>query len=355
MPRLRVVLAVVLFGFAHSSRASAQARQAIEASELQKVEATISYPIEMTRFAVDRWQIFLPKPPELPGQIKIKASTTPMSKPVIEKSPLARSMFLIDQVVGKSSPALARRIDVELKIEATLLSRRLVTLAEGAPQPKITPLKDAERKFYTSSTALIDHESGAFREWLEARKLKRRTGESELAFAERVLEEIRYQFEYEFDANADKRASLACARGKTDCGGMAFVFVGAMRANGIPARSLLGRYAKPRVEGSKPGDLDYDRPHVRTEFFTPELGWVPVDPNSVQADRTREVKSFIGNDPGDMLVLHVDVDLQLPFSNGVERVGFLQLGPYYHASGMGLFDGKIGPSGWKVKTSPTIK
>jgi len=331
----------------------AQPRFVLESTEVQTVEAVIRYQIEFNRFTADRWMIYLPRPPELPGQLKVKASTTPASKLLAEKSPLARPVFFIDQ--RASSPALARKIEVELKIEASLLSRKLVPVSGDAPAAKVPPLKEVERKYFTASSTLVDFDTGLFREWMEKQKLKRQVGETDLALAERVLEAIRTQFEYGFDSGLDQRASLACSRNKADCGGMTFIFVGALRANGIPARPLIGRMAKPRKPDSRPSDLEYDNPHVRAEFFVPDLGWVPVDPSAVQGNRKRTVASFLGHDDGDFLVLHTDVDLMLPFRDRVERAGYMQVGPYYHAYGNGTFDATFGPNGWSLKVIPAKK
>lgn len=330
-----------------SSPAFAQPRYAIEAVEAKTVEAVMSYTIESKSFAADRWMVYVPKPPELPGQVKIKTNTTPPAKLVTEKSPIARPVFLFDQA-GKT-PALAHRIEVELKFEATLLKRSLVPLAKGATPPKVTPLKDAERKYYLASSSLVDHDAALFREWLDKHKLRRSAGESEMDFAARVLEQIRSQFEYGYEAGQDQRASLACSRGKTDCGGMSFIFAGALRASGIPARSLLGRMARPRKEGTKPSDLDYDNPHVTAEFFVPDLGWVPVDPTSVEAEADQPASSFLGKDNGNLIVLHVDVDLMLPFRDRVERAPHMQISPYFQAYGRGQFDAVFRDSQWNVK------
>ena len=340
MVRTLALLAILVATPVH-----AQMRHAIQTAEARKVEVTITYRIECNRFSAERWMVYVPRPPELPGQVRVKASTTPTSKLTAEKSPLARPMFLFDQ---KATPATTKRFDMDLKLEATLLSRKLVPLAANAPAPRVTPLKESERKYYTAPSSLIDFENSLFRDWLAEHKLKRQPREHELAFATRVLERIREQYEYGFDSKQDQRASLACGRTKADCGGMAFVFVGALRASGIPARPLLGRIAKPRRDGSKPTDLDYDHPHVRVEFFAPDLGWVPVDPSAVQGNRSRPVAEFLGDDAGDLIVLHVDVDLMLPFRDRTERAPFLQIGPYYHVYGTGPFDATFGETGWKL-------
>ena len=67
------------------------------------------------------------------------------------------------------------------------------------------------------------------------------------------------------------------------------------------------------------------------------------------------VRDFVGHDPGDLLVLHVDVDLKLPFPDKDREVQLLQLTPAYWTTGTGTFDGQFGPSGWELKTTPIKK
>ena len=56
----------------------------IEFAEHQTIQASIGYEIRTTNFAVARWTAFLPEPPELPSQIKIKTTTEPAGKLIAE-------------------------------------------------------------------------------------------------------------------------------------------------------------------------------------------------------------------------------------------------------------------------------
>jgi transglutaminase-like putative cysteine protease len=72
-----------------------------------------------------------------------------------------------------------------------------------------------------------------------------------------------------------------------------------MRASGIPARALYGRYIKDSDKYWK----DDDTIHVRAEFFAEDVGWVPVD---VAAATGNNPDNYFGQDSGDLLVLHFD-------------------------------------------------
>lgn len=86
-------------------------------------------------------------------------------------------------------------------------------------------------------------------------------------------------------------------------------------------------------------------------MFVTGVGWVPVDPADAHGDLSKPVAAFVGRDPGDLLVLHADVDLRLPFPDKEREVQFLQINPSYWATGKGTFDGQYGPTGWALKAT----
>jgi transglutaminase-like putative cysteine protease len=323
------------------------------ATDRQTVTATITYEMSTANFAVARWQAFLSEPPELPSQTKVQVTATPGGRVLTEKSLLARKVRFVD--VPVAPPAPGAKLTIKQEIRATLRARKLVPLGPDEKPPQVAPLTAAERKYYLSPTGLIDHDSVPVRRWLDANKLRKGKDESATDFAARVLEVIRANFAYHYDPDEDKRASLACGRDKTDCGGMSYLFVAAMRASDVPARVLVGRTARAREPGADRSQLGYDRPHVRAELYAAGVGWVPVDPAFANGNKNRPVRDFVGNDEGDLLVLHVDVDLQLPYPDKVREARVLQTAPHYWVFGKGAFDGTFGPSGWELKAEPVGK
>lgn len=325
----------------------------IEITDHQTITATITYEIKTANCLVERWTAFLPEPPELPGQTKLKVTSEPAGKIVAEKSLLARKVRLLDVKVAR--PAPGANLVLRLDVEATLRSRKLVPLSPTDPPPRVVPLTESEKKYYLAASGLADYDTKPFGEWLDTKKLRRGKTEPPLEFAARVLEVLRADYEYRFDLTADRKASAVCGRKATDCGGMSVLFVAAMRANGVPARLLVGRLAKPRKPGSAPGELEYEQPHARAEFYVAGIGWVPVDPNYANLNRGTPVTEFIGYDPGDLLVLHLDTDLKLPFPDQVRSAELLQVSVPCWATGKGKFDGTLGPTGWELKTTPIEK
>ena len=351
MHRLFAPVAVLLLCGAATH--AQQPTHKIEATDRQKVNATLTYELRTTNFAATKWMIFLPEPPELPSQGKVKTTANPAGKLLTEKSLLGRKVRYVEIAVGKPTPGAGA--SMKMDVEAVLRSRRLVELEDGETPPAVAPLAPAERKYYLSATTHLDHDARAFQDWLDAKKLRRTKAEGPLDFAARVLEVIRADYTYRFGPDEDKRASVACAANRTDCGGMAYLFAAAMRANDAPARVLVGRLALPREPGTDRSQLEYDRPHIRAEVFVTGVGWVPVDPANAHSGKSKPVTAFVGHDPGDLLVLHVDVDLRLPYPDKEREVQFIQVGPSYWATGTGKFDGQYGPTGWDLKAAAIEK
>ena len=345
---MRSVAALVVILSSNSASAQTPTHR-IEIADHQTIQASIGYEIRTTNFAVARWTAFLPEPPELPSQIKIKTTTEPAGKLIAEKSPIARKVRLFD--VPVASPVAGAKLTLRHDIQATLLSRKLVLLKEDEKPPNVPALAIAERKFYLAPSNRVDFDKPDFKEWLDAKKLRRAKGEAPLDFALRAMKVLRDDYKYEYDQEDEKRASVTCSRTKTDCGGMSFIFVAAMRANDIPARVLIGRLANPRRPGSNPTDTDYDQPHVRTELHVAGVGWVCVDPSYANRDKHRTLEELLGFDPGDMLVLHADLDLRLPVSDKEQIVDLLQVEPYIWTQGRGKSDATLGPTKWDFKTT----
>jgi len=320
----------------------------IETTDHQTLTATITYGVQVGDFTVTRWSVFLPEPPELPSQTVRKVAADPTGKVVADASPLARPVRFIDLPVRDARPGA--KLPLKLEVEATLRSRKLVPLEPGEKVPVVPALSAAEKKAYLAAGPRADFETPAFRDWLDAKRLRLVKRETAIDLAARILDVIRTDFTYAYDPKADRRASAVCGRKVADCGDMSLMFVAAMRANGIPARLLVGRTAMPPKPGSAPGSLEYDRPHARTEFHVPGVGWVPVDPAYANTETNRPVDEFVGHDPGDLLVLHVESDLKLPFPDQVRTADLLQLAPAVWVQGNGKAGLTFAPAGWDVKT-----
>jgi len=77
-----------------------------------------------------------------------------------------------------------------------------------------------------------------------------------------------------------------------------------MRANGIPARLIGGRWA----DSQKGDDGKY---HVKSEFFAKGVGWVPVDSSGAMTDASGNEYARLGHDAGDFIAMTTAEDLEV--------------------------------------------
>ena len=111
-----------------------------------------------------------------------------------------------------------------------------------------------------------------------------------------------------------KGAKFAYENGYGECGDYSALFVALCRANGIPARPVIGRWAT-----SEAGDW-----HVWAEFYLPGYGWIPVDPTI--ADRTGMLLDNFGHLDNARLIFNKTYNMVLhPEPHFLSsEVGFLQ-------------------------------
>jgi len=112
-----------------------------------------------------------------------------------------------------------------------------------------------------------------------------------------------------------KGAKFALENGYGECGDYSALFTALCRAAGIPARTVVGRWAT----------LIRDDWHVWAEFYLPGYGWLPVDPTN--ADLNKKGRACFGNLDNKRLILHKSFTVVLQPSPVYfePEVGFLQL------------------------------
>lgn len=337
MTRLLLVAAVVASADAAARPqppAGAPVRYAVEARDAGRVTGVVTYRVTCPDLRATEWLVYAAVAPELPGQVRVKTTLSPAAVPAKDRNTPARGLLFAR--IPATTADLQTAVSVRVCYEATLRSRALVELPAGAAAPKVAPLGPADRKRYLADHGDVDFNHEAVQKWFRDEGLVRAAGEDEVAFARAVFRKVRARHGYTYAADLDRRASAVCAAGKSDCGGLAVLFVAVLRANGVPARALYGRWAESAVADAKLGGLAYLQWHVKAEFFAAGVGWVPVDPGgAVQHDRTPAGQTYFGADPGDFLAFHVDPTLALdagPF--GLKTVPNLQT-PAWWANGRG--------------------
>ena len=118
-------------------------------------------------------------------------------------------------------------------------------------------------------------------------------------------------------------AKFALDKGYGECGDYAALFVALCRVVGIPARPVVGRWAR-----SSPGGW-----HVWSEFYLPGYGWIPVD--AERADGTGRPEDHFGRLDNTRMIFNKTYDVLLRPSPHFfsPDVGFLQTYSWeYHGS-----------------------
>ena len=200
-------------------------------------------------------------------------------------------------------------------------------------------------------TAFPDGEG--FKAWQKEHELIRGKDEPEIDFARRVFTTIRKEFTYDYQPEMDRTPPAVCQMGKSDCGGLSNLFVATLRSQGVPARTLAGRWAISANPNEKLNGHAYYQYHVKAEFFAAGVGWVPVDMASgILHDRSREGLYYFGFDPGDFLTQHIDSNLEMDTVHfGKQQIVVLQR-PAFWVTGTGTLDDVMIVEGWTVSKTP---
>jgi hypothetical protein len=271
---------------------------ALEHKPVRRIKGVLSTTWSCADGRVVQWAVLPPPVPALDRQRDVKRSLNPPAMTIREAGPLKQQLPMI-RFTGKPSG-----IQVIQTCEVTLCTSRLVPLLAGQTPTKVELSRDLAAVFTTVSG---DMKSRIFKDFLTQSNLRRQKDESDVDFAARTFLYICQHFKYVFP-NPAKVDVIEAAKG--DCGGLSRLFNRIMRANGVPSRILIGRWArsgKPAAEDSLDGQL-----HVKVEFFARGIGWVGVDcAGGVNAKGNPLV--FFANDPGDFVVLDVEFDRLVKF------------------------------------------
>lgn len=339
---------VVLLALAHSG-VQGQVKPTVpdvhlETTPAQHIRATYTFAVNAPNIAAQEWLLFAAMPPTLSSQREVRATMNHDAHLDAEKSPFGRP--LLTARVPAQEAGDRQNLSVQMTLEATLYKRKLV---KGAPTEAVPPLDAEERRFSLAKTPTEDFTAQAFLDWLDRTGLRRKAGETDLNFAARVFQTLKHGANYLYSGPFQTRqASKICDSLKTDCGGLSVVFVSALRAGRVPARTLCGRWARTAPAGDPLVAM-----HVKSEFYAEGVGWVPCDLSSaVQFDHDGTTLRYFGDDPGDHLVQHTDTDLRFDTVYfGEQAQAFVQRVAYW-VRGLGSLKGSIERETWQVETLP---
>ncbi|MBA3856737.1 MAG: hypothetical protein C0507_07475 [Cyanobacteria bacterium PR.3.49] len=317
----------------------------IKMGEQRAFVAELLSTLRFPHCAVRKWILFVPSAPTLPGQggarsalgfEKLKSEVSTISDLRFGERQLLRGV-----VTDNNDP---HQLTFKTNYQVTLSARQLV---DGASSERVTPLTSEERQRYLAQSETLRFEDPIFQSWLDAKGLRRKQ-DSDLKFAWRAFRTIRGMYSYKYSAKQDRRIQKLCEDNSTDCGGLSWLFVGVLRANGIPARSLVGRWAE---SGDESG-VSFGNAHVKSEFYAANVGWIPIELSGAVEHKERDSILYFGKDSGNFITFHVDPDFELDTLDfGKRAVRNLQ-SPAVWVAGSGNLKDSSETEAWSVKNIP---
>lgn len=271
----------------------------IELGEPVLVDVKLHLDVVAPKVQAQRWQFVVAGPAPCDGQRVLSATLSPNGKRGEDRSPWRRPL-LLGEIAGAGGHETAADATFTTRLE---LRRRALT--DGAPTRAPEPLNAAVRTTALAATPLIDWDSEAFQKRLDADGLRPKAGEHTLAFARRILRHVR-GLRYAYDTTMDRHASRIVADGAGDCGGLCVLTVATLRAAGIPARILAGRWAKSTKPDERLEGVLYRQWHVKMEFHLDGIGWVPADA-SIDLERPDD---WFGRQEADFITFHLDPEVR---------------------------------------------
>jgi transglutaminase-like putative cysteine protease len=319
----------------------------VTAEPTRTIDARLSFRVEVPQLHPTLWVAFAAVPPTLAGQRVESFQVTPQTLEVADLRLPTRKLTLT--ALSGAEVERGHRLEVSSQYRVQLVRR---TFVQGrAPQmattasPSVPELTQA-----LVPTETLDFDTPAFQARLAERALRPKPTENDLAFVRRVFTTLKGDLRYEYHPDLDRRSSQVWPSKKSDCGGINGLLVSVLRANGIPARVLCGRWARSAVLGETLGGVPYGQWHVKAEIYLRSVGWVPADlSGAVQHAAPGDGLTFFGHDDGNFLVMHTDFDLRIDTMGFGRRSVRTDQGFVYWVRGSGTMDGRLVHETWEVR------
>jgi transglutaminase-like putative cysteine protease len=214
------------------------------------------------------------------------------------------------------------------------------------------PLSDSDRKLYTSATDLIPIDG-----------IVKETSDKITAGASSDVDRARAVYQWIVENTFRDPKTRGCGTGdiagmlktgnlKGKCADLNALFVGLVRAAGIPARDVYGIRVAPSKFGYKSLGANSETitkaQHCRAEVYLDGFGWIPADPADVRKVVLEEPPANLAiDDPkvvqarntlfgaweGNWLAYNMAHDVALPGSNGA-HLGFLMYPQAKNSAGL---------------------
>ncbi|MDQ3631093.1 MAG: transglutaminase domain-containing protein [Actinomycetota bacterium] len=197
----------------------------------------------------------------------------------------------------------------QVELDATVRPERRRHEAPGDASTAGGPLSPEGRRHYLRATPMVPTDgavAGEARRIVEAAQAAGDEARARALFAELALE-------YTYAYPPRRRGAAAMLEERAgDCGEFSFLFAAWCRSCGIPARAIVGTWARGRTQA-----------HVWNEIHLDGIGWIGVDASMaalahrkpwlvwLMGRRPGSWKRFFGALPGDRIAFSIDPDVGL--------------------------------------------
>ena len=307
-----------------------------------EAECRLTRTADFPRMAVERYSFTVAVPPDHDGQRLLAFETNPPAEeldedrddaPEVDATQVggsdagsltdgeARRFGVADrrrlvQVRGRSDrPTVPTNLKIDVEFSVALSSRKLSRRRSRSIRSAAS-LSAAERSRWVSDDAVFDHRTPAFLDWKRSVGLTASPNQTELEYGRAVFDRVVGEF-LPIDRFAPSvRLSDLCRVDRTDAAGLSILFVGTLRSEGLPARTLVGHHAESLPDSLQETEEPSASRHVIAEFHATGVGWIPVDlfaaarsPRGPERDKHfgSQVRPFVTTHFGHDLTFDTDV------------------------------------------------
>ena len=256
-----------------------------------RYEATYRVTASNGGFGVDRFLLYQPKPMSWDGQTKVHIQSVTPDPSHTATDTMGNGMYSWDL---SGAPRSGESQPFVIRFQFTA-SETHTNLQPGDAEPYDRGSKLF--KTYTASERYIESDDA------QVEALAKRLGNGAtdpLSLARDFYDYVIDNSTYVLTGTGLHGAKSLLRTGKGECGDYAALFVALSRAAGIPARPVVGYWAKSGV----------DQTHVWAEFFIQGQGWVPVDPTMGQRIPTQR-DFYFGNMDNERVILNKGFNIEL--------------------------------------------
>ncbi|HUO08775.1 MAG TPA: transglutaminase-like domain-containing protein [Phycisphaerae bacterium] len=314
------------------------------------VEASLGFAAELPNLIPTSWVAYAAIPPTLPSQRLLAFNISPRTMQVSDERVPSRKLLMALSSASAGDDSHTLKMGAFYRVQ--LFKRTLIDgsfKSQGLSDCCLAPPDELAPALAPTET--LDFDTPAFQDAVAQNDLRPHPGEMELDFVRRVFTTLKTQLHYEYRADLERRSSAVWRTRTSDCGGLNGLFAAVLRANGIPARVLCGRWARSATDGEMLGGVPYAQWHVKAEFYLPRVGWIPADlSGAVQCTPHNDTGlAYFGNDHGDFITMHTDFDLEVDALRLGHQHILANQGFAYWVTGTGTMTGQSSHEIWKVR------